>query len=36
MVSTLEFVDQTASRQWSLVTRQQLLDGGLTVNKIAT
>jgi hypothetical protein len=35
MVSTLEFVDRTASRQWSLVTRRQLLDGGITAHKIA-
>jgi hypothetical protein len=35
MVSTLELVDRMASRQWSVVTRQQLLDDGITAHKIA-
>jgi hypothetical protein len=35
MTSTLETVDAMASRQWSLVTRQQLLDARISAKKIA-
>ena len=34
MRSAFEVMDETASRQWSLVTRQQLLDGGLSHRQV--
>jgi hypothetical protein len=35
MTSTLAIVDDKASGQWSLVTRQQLVDAGISLSKIA-
>jgi hypothetical protein len=35
MRSTFEFVHETAIRQWGLITRQQLLDSGISPNRIA-
>jgi hypothetical protein len=36
MTSALEIIDQLASRQWSLVSRQQLLDAGISKTRIAS
>src|SRR5689334_8300765 len=36
MTATLEIIDQLASAQWSLVTRQQLLDAKISRLRIAS
>jgi hypothetical protein len=35
MVSILQAVDVAASKQWSLITRQQLLDSGVSAERVA-
>ena len=36
MTATLEIIDQLASRQWSLVSRQQLVEAGISRPRIAS
>jgi hypothetical protein len=36
MTATLDLIDQLASGQWSLVSRQQLLDSGISPTRIAS